>query len=142
MGKNLCVCFRWLKLSCVTVDKTLAVKSLSPLIVVFTGAHSCLILSQMSQICIPLHSFSKINFKIIHPSTPTFGGGPFRLDLPKNLYVFSISVISATEQVNLAVIIYTCIQVLSVSNLDWDTGYYDVFDGFPHLIKVDSRIIP
>ena len=113
----------------------------SPLIVVFTGVDCCLILSQMCQIRNPLLCFCKINFKIIHSSTPTFGGGPFLLDLPKK-HIFFISVISDTEQVNMAVTICICIQVLSGSNLDWDTDCSEVFDGFPRLAKVNSRIIP
>jgi len=55
---------------------------------------------------------------------------------------FSISVISDTEQVNVEVTICICIQVLSGLNLDWDTGCSEVFDGFPYLIKVNSRITP
>jgi hypothetical protein len=96
----------------------------------------------MSQIRIPLPCLCKINFKIIHPSTPSFGGSSFPLDLPKKVYVFSISVTSDTEQVNMAVTICICIQVLSVSNLDWDTGCSEAYDGFSHLIKVNSRTVP
>jgi len=55
---------------------------------------------------------------------------------------FSTSVISDTEQVNVTVTICVCVQVSSVSNHDWDTGYSELFDGFPHLIKVNSEIIP
>ena len=42
----------------------------------------------------------------------------------------------------MTVTICVCVQVSSVSNHDWDTGYSELFDGFPHLIKVNSEIIP